>query len=219
MLGDVTPWWLPTCASRVAPHYRPRIADAHPRPSTREPLAGDPARPPRPASRRSSVLIRSCSVSAVSSPRAPDDGLRHDRAGVDARRRPRRACSRSVVRLSCVLLRNKAWPHRSPFPQAAKRPVEAGEARRRTRPAKLQVQRANRVEPGEPLVALPADQRVLGDRKQGDGRKLLGRCCRNTQQKRSWRSLRQCASRAVVGLDLPTPRARRKPARRAADRA
>ena len=43
MLPRVTPWWWPTCASRVAAVYRAPAADANPAAVDRDPLARDPA--------------------------------------------------------------------------------------------------------------------------------------------------------------------------------
>ena len=95
-------------------------------------------------------------------------------------------------------------------------PVEPG-ARART--AQREVERAHRVEPAEPLVALAADQRMLEQRQQRHRRKFLGRSRRDPEQQGARGRLRQRPAGAVVGLDAPALEQAPKPAAQASGRA
>ena len=87
--------------------------------------------------------------------------------------------------------------------------VEPGEPRRRARAAQREVERAHVLEPGEPLVALAADQRMLEQRQQRHRRELLGGGRRDAEQQGAGGGLRQRLAGAVVGLDAPAREQRR----------
>ena len=54
-------------------------------------------------------------------------------------------------------------------------PVEPGERGRRPWSTQLEIERADRLEPGDSFVTLAARQRMLGERKQRHRGQLLGR--------------------------------------------
>ena len=89
--------------------------------------------------------------------------------------------------------------------------VEPVEARARARAAQRQVERANRVEPGEPLVPFPADQRMLEQGQQRDRRQILGRGGGDASSSVPAGVCGQRLAGAVVGLDPPALEMRRDP--------
>ena len=81
-------------------------------------------------------------------------------------------------------------------------------------PRSCEIERPDRVEPGEPLVALAAGQRMLGERQQRHRRQLLGRGRGDAQQQRSRRASATAAGRRCRRPRSPSARAapRRAPA-------
>src|SRR5262249_2785098 len=77
------------------------------------------------------------------------------------------------------------WPDGSPLRQGPEMRIEASNPGRRPRAAKLEVELAHSVEEMDALIFLAADQRVLEQRKQRDGREILSSRARNCKQQRA----------------------------------
>ena len=81
--------------------------------------------------------------------------------------------------------------------------VFAGETRGRSRAAQFQVEMADAFEPGDPLFALAANQRMLEEREQCDRREFFRGGAGYAQQQRSCGRCAERRSGAVVGGDPP----------------